>query len=84
LIGGDKKLLGFMLGTDATTKYTIGNRDEYYQNLNSNTQFMALYPTPEEKIKATATINKILDFSDTFMKTIQSNKEINLGMGNEL
>ena len=73
-----------MLGTNSTSKYTIGKRDEFNNDLIGKAQFNNLYPTPEEKNKATATINKILDFSDTFMKTIQSNQVINLGMGTEL
>jgi hypothetical protein len=84
LIDGDKKLLGFMLGTNATSKYTIGKREEFHKDLLTKPRFNALYQTPEEKAKATVTIDKILDFSDTFMKTIQINNDINLGMGNEL
>jgi hypothetical protein len=84
LFGGDKKLLAFMMTTNGTSGYKIGKSDEFFRWLENNTAFMELYPTPEGKEKAISTLRKITSFSDKFMQTIATNKDIHLEMNAEI
>lgn len=84
LFDGDKKLLGFMLTTNAKSGYKIGKSDEFFKWLENDSAFKELYPTPIEKEKAITTLRKITSFSDKFMDTIKTNEGIHLGMNSEI
>lgn len=84
LVGGDKKMLAFTLGTSNKLKYGIGKSQSFLSELEWNATFSQLYAEKAQKEQALWTMKKVLEFWDSFMQTIRSNEQIHLGMKPEL
>jgi hypothetical protein len=81
----DKKILEFLLISNASQKVSIKKTAETLDSIYKNSDAMSsLYPNEAERKEAIAKIQKVLNFWEKFMNTISTNPNIHLGMGPKL
>lgn len=80
LFDGDKKLMAYMLVTNASYQVKMSDVDKPIGGSTLTNQ----YPNETERQKAENTLRKVMNFGKSFMQGVIKNEDLHLGMNKEL
>jgi hypothetical protein len=84
LFGGDKKLMIYVFGENATETLKISEIARYISDRKDSVAWKELYPDSASREKAAKTLEKLLQFTEGFFRVAASNPDIHLGMSADI